>query len=331
MLNLPGQQRLKLRAALQCAQAVLTRGQRHAPVPVLKQAQEFTEQPCPECPGLFDMRWRLSSDLYRVDLAPQFIELTPVHRCMQPAMDHRRIHLEVKLQAIDIVSIAESLVPAAWRAGQVHCAIGNGEGVTMPLEYLFAGSKVAEQRIVPAICSGFYIVPADFLDRVGSDMGAERACQQLCAQTDAEYRLARRDRCTDSRDFNGQMRVVVHLVAVHRTAEHDQPMVAAEIRNRIRLSAEVLVADAKAGIPQQRVEGAEYFVRDVLENKQAMHCGLRLATGLTQSRQRISAARSSVDESLAKQKRSSREFPGTAQKTDTGIEATPASCVSRRA
>jgi hypothetical protein len=67
------------------------------------------------------------------------------------------------------------------------------------------------------------------------------------------------------------MWMVVHLVAVHRAAEYDQAVVAAEIRYRIGLSAEVLVADAKAGIPQQRVEGAEYFVRDVLKNKQAMH------------------------------------------------------------
>ena len=153
----------------------------------------------------------------------------------------------------------------------MYCAIWNRESVAMPLKDFFAVSKVAEQRVAPAFCGGFDVVPADFLDGICRDLGTERAGQQLSAEADTKYRLACRDGFADGRDLNGQMRMVVYLIAVHRTAKHDQAMIATEIRYRIGLSPEILVPDAKAGIPQQGIEGAEYLVRDVLKNKQAMH------------------------------------------------------------
>jgi methyl coenzyme M reductase subunit C len=93
----------------------------------------------------------------------------------------------------------------------------------------------------------------------------------LRAQANAEHRFAGGDGLANRGHFHGEVRVMVYLVAVHRAAEHDQAVIAAEVGYGIRLAAEVLVADAKAGIAQQGVERAEYFVRNVLEDKQAMH------------------------------------------------------------
>ena len=144
------------------------------------------------------------------------------------------------------------------------------KGVAMPLEDLFGAGEVAEQRVMLPLGCGLHVVPADFLDRVGPHVGTERTCQQLRAQANAEHRFAGGDRLTNRGHFHGKVRVMVYLVAVHRAAEHDQAMIAAEVGYGIRLAAEVLVTNAKAGIAQQGVERAEYFVRDVLEYKQPM-------------------------------------------------------------
>ncbi len=67
------------------------------------------------------------------------------------------------------------------------------------------------------------------------------------------------------------MREAIRLVHVHRAAEHDQAVVAADIGLQLGLAGEIDVANAKAVTAQQRVEQPQRFAGGVLEDEQLAH------------------------------------------------------------
>ncbi len=151
--------------------------------------------------------------------------------------------------------------------------MGNLEGIAMPLEDFFRCREMPEQRIVHALGSRGEVVPADFLDFIGNDTGTECPCDQLRSQADAEHRHAPFDGRANRRHLDGQMRVACGFIAVHWSTEYHQAVIAIDLGALVRLTAEIHITDAKAGIAKQRIERAENLVGYMLKNEYAMHEG----------------------------------------------------------
>src|SRR5690606_13426159 len=90
-------------------------------------------------------------------------------------------------------------------------------------------------------------------------------------------------RFADQLDLGREVRIAVRLVDVHRPAEDDEAVVAGEPRPRVRVAAEVHVADAEPEAPEQRVQRAEDLVGDVLEDEQPAH-GRRIIIAMPRAR-----------------------------------------------
>ena len=117
-------------------------------------------------------------------------------------------------------------------------------------------------------------IPADLAHVVRPHVRAQRGGQQLRAQADAEDGNVALQRFLDGGDLGGQMRKVIRLVHVHRAAEHDEAVVAADVRLLLRLAREIDVADAEAVPAQHGVEQSEGFAGGVLEDEELAHrCG----------------------------------------------------------
>ncbi len=102
---------------------------------------------------------------------------------------------------------------------------------------------------------------------------------ELGAQADAQCRAAAADGLADALHLQGQVPVPLHLVTVHGAPQHDQPVVAGRVRPGVGLPPKVHVPDAAARGAQQRVEGAEDLVGDMLQDEQATHGGTQGAAG----------------------------------------------------
>ena len=67
------------------------------------------------------------------------------------------------------------------------------------------------------------------------------------------------------------MRVAIRLIDVHRAAQHDEAVVAADVGPLIRLARKVDVTNAEAGAPEHRVEHAQRFAGGVLKDEELAH------------------------------------------------------------
>ena len=138
----------------------------------------------------------------------------------------------------------------------------------MPLEdiarYAF---EVPQQAVGMRVRVRVQPVPPDLRHRVRLHLPAHCRRQQLAAQADSKHWLAGEHRFADQRHFGAQVWKRTNLVDVHRATEHDEPVVPADIGLRAGIAFEVDVLDPAARLPQQRVEVAERFRRNVLENE----------------------------------------------------------------
>src|SRR5689334_3636205 len=91
----------------------------------------------------------------------------------KPALDHALLDLEVKLKAVDVRAVAESLIGAKRGKGEVPAGSRNIEGVTMPLKYFLRPCPRGEQTIVSCVVGRRHIVPADFFFPIRVNGGAE--------------------------------------------------------------------------------------------------------------------------------------------------------------
>ena len=130
---------------------------------------------------------------------------------------------------------------------------------------------MAEQPVAMGLRTRMQAVPADFGNGIRLHPSAHCRRQQLATEADAEHGLLRIHRLADELDLGLEVRELLHLVDVHRTAEHDEAVVPANVRLGLRFAAEIHVADAESRRTQQRIEVAERFGGDVLEDEQFRH------------------------------------------------------------
>lgn len=191
---------------------------------------------------------------------------------LQPAFDQGGVGLEVELQAPGVIADPIGLLATTARPGERHRVGWWPERVRMPLEHVtWRAFEMPEQAVLVCVRSRMQPVPADLRHGVGMHVTAHRLRQQLATEADAEYRLLCQYCSTNDVDFGREVRKLLDLVHVHRAAQHHQAVVAADVGLGMRLAAEIDVADPEAGVAQQRVEVAEGFRRDVLEDEQFAH------------------------------------------------------------
>ncbi len=106
---------------------------------------------------------------------------------------------------------------------------------------------------------------------VRHDRRTQHMRKQLRAEADAQHRLVLLQRDLDREQFGFQVRMEMLLVHVHWTAEHDQALVAVDVRLCVRIALEIVEADAVPAGADARMQSAERFGRDVLEDHQAGH------------------------------------------------------------
>ncbi len=67
------------------------------------------------------------------------------------------------------------------------------------------------------------------------------------------------------------MRELLYLIDVHRPAEHDEAVVAADVGPLIGLTRKIDVTDAEPRAAEHRVEHAQRFTGGVLEDEEFAH------------------------------------------------------------
>ena len=107
--------------------------------------------------------------------------------------------------------------------------------------------------------------------------------KQLAAKADSQHRLTREHGFADQRHFRPQVWELVGLVDVHRSAEHDEAVISANVGLCFRVAIEVHIFDSASRIPQQWIQMAEGLRRNVLKY-QDLAQGLRLTMTAATSR-----------------------------------------------
>src|SRR5262245_21353563 len=83
----------------------------------VEQADEFRENAVTQLLEPLDVLWCFQVNALGIDLAAESDDFFPVFTDFKPAMNHRLIDFQVKLEAIDIRAIPKSLVGAQRRKG----------------------------------------------------------------------------------------------------------------------------------------------------------------------------------------------------------------------
>src|SRR5216684_3160576 len=99
-------------------------------------------------------------------------------------MNHRFIHFQVKLEAIDLLPIAKCLIAAEPRRSEMIRAAWDVKSLSVPLKNLFRSTKPGDQRISFRLLRRSHVVPTDFFFFVRVDFGSERFSDQLRAEAD---------------------------------------------------------------------------------------------------------------------------------------------------
>src|SRR5262245_9000907 len=99
---------------------------------------------------------------------------------------------------------------------------GQFETVAMPLKNRCILRKVAKQRIHLPMGRDGNRAPTDFFNGATKDFHAKCRRNQLCAETNPEYRHIVINCSANDLLFPAQERKIVFLVYVHRSAENDQ-------------------------------------------------------------------------------------------------------------
>src|SRR5512132_593228 len=111
----------------------------------------------------------LEMNLVRVDIAVQAGDLPAILRHLEPTQYHRFVDFEMELKGVDVVAVTKRLIRAKSRGGQMDRAVGDIEGVAVPLKERFGFAELVEQRILFSMIRTLDVVPADFFDVVGID------------------------------------------------------------------------------------------------------------------------------------------------------------------
>ena len=117
------------------------------------------------------------------------------------------------------------------------------------------------------------VVPTNFLLRARVNPGTQGPRDELGAETDAQNREFPFECLVDDLDLGSEVRIAVRLVNVHGAAQHYQAVVAVERRLGFGFAVEVHVPVTKTVASEQRVEGAQDLMGDVLKDEKLRHGG----------------------------------------------------------
>ena len=177
----------------------------------------------------------------------------------------------MELEAVGVVAVTEGLLLALRAARQMRGAIGDVEAAAMPLEHGGLRLQRRKDRVRHALGRLLQRVPADFRNLVSTHRRAQHMRQQLRAQADPEDRLALFEHAFDGDHLVAQVRALRMVFHVHRPTQHDQAAVAVDVELGVRMALEILEADPVPALADQRIERAQRFGGDVLEDEEARH------------------------------------------------------------
>src|SRR4051812_18436069 len=152
-----------------------------------EELHEFAEDALAQLERRASMAVSIAQDALDAGWPAVSLYLGTVGGHLEPPPDQRFVRLQVKLQPVSALAMAKRLIGARAGPCQVHRALGQVEGVGMPLEYVLDGAEMAKQRIGGRPGHGVEAVPADLADRIGAHVGAKRRGEELRAEADAEH------------------------------------------------------------------------------------------------------------------------------------------------
>src|SRR5579875_991020 len=168
------------------------------------------------------------------------------------------------------------------------------EGVSVPVQHARPGRELRQGRGAAGGAQS-HAGPPDLLESGAVDLGAEPARHQLCAEADAEHRLAHLESLLEQRDLGLEERIAVVLVDADRPAEHHQQIAIRELRGREIVGRRVAIARLVAARRQRRREGVEILEGDVADGDGRRH----QTTPETGSTLNGRASRASISRSIA--------------------------------
>ena len=199
-------------------------------------------------PRLRRVSMRVAQDVLELMLRPGGFGLGAVLGHVQPALDQVFVRLEMELQSVRAIAIAKRLVGAGGRAGEMHGARRQIEGVGMPLEHVLAAVEVPAQRV--GLRRGAW-------DAAGTSRSRARCAGRTLAPSAAASNCAPRQmpRTGMPRSSASWMAAISVVRCGKRSAWSTfigppstiEAVVAADVGLQLGLAREIDVADAEAG------------------------------------------------------------------------------------
>ena len=198
-------------------------------------------------------------------------QVVAVERQGQPAPDQAFVQLKVKLESPCAFALAKGLAPGFGRHRQGDGAGGAIEAPVVPLINRSWTIQRGKYGIVRRDVGRFEIVPADFRSAARTDRRTEYMGHKLGAQADAEYRHIPRHRLFNQSTFSEQVRMGVGIVDLHRSAQHDQCLIAIQPWRGFGVAGEIDVADSVPVFAQHGIEQSQWLGGNMLQNQYAGH------------------------------------------------------------
>jgi hypothetical protein len=190
----------------------------------------------PDVLGCFPM------DALGIDLPAERADFFPVFSDAKPAMNHRLVDLQVKLQAVNVRVIAKSLIGTEGRKSEMNGASGDIERVPVPLKNGLGFTERTEQGVPFRLVGRRNVIPADLFFCVGVDGRAQCFRDQLSTEANAQHGKIAAQRRFDQLHFRDQVGQSIRIVYAHGPAQNDQPMITVQAGLRFGLPREIDVS-----------------------------------------------------------------------------------------
>ena len=171
----------------------------------------------------------------------------------------------MELQAVGEAPEAERLVLVAVTGSQVHRAVGDGEGVTVPVDDRHTTPLGTEHSIGSTLGGELDLSHTDLGCRPRRHRRSQGGRQQLRSQAHPEHRHVRRDRLGDPHALGVEPRELLGVVHAHG-APHDDGTTDPRRRREGVADVESHHVEVDAGGVEDVGEKAGAFVRRVLRH-----------------------------------------------------------------
>ena len=144
-----------------------------------------------------------------------------------------------------------------------------GEGVAVPVQHRHV-DKMRERAVGPAVLKRDRM-KADFLDRAGKDLCAERRCDHLRAEAHAQGRPVRLQPQAEPAELAGDPGMAILLIDAHRAAHHDEQVRLAQVQRLEGGIGHVDPVDRIAGLFDRLAIASDAFIGDMADDERAFH------------------------------------------------------------